>query len=167
MDEWRWGPNQSIMVLQFLKFCPWCWCNLIQNCQPPQCRDYRVPGESKFPLTRAPLYLSCINGSAGLSKGGPLCQGNWAQTGKLWRWFCSGHSGCHPGNSASAEYGNIIDGIRILVADFDFIHFNHVKHNCNVVADALAKKAKTLSDLVVWLEDVPEDIASLLLFDVP
>ena len=71
------------------------------------------------------------------------------------------------GNSASAEYGNIIDDIRILVVDFDFIHFNHVKRNCNVVADALTKKAKVLSDLVVWLEDVPEDIAPLLLFDVP
>ena len=71
------------------------------------------------------------------------------------------------GNSASAEYGNIIEDIRSLAADFDFCLFIHVKRNCNVVADALAKKAKTLSDLVVWLEDVPEDIASLLLFDVP
>uniref|UniRef100_A0A7N2MBE6 RNase H type-1 domain-containing protein n=1 Tax=Quercus lobata TaxID=97700 RepID=A0A7N2MBE6_QUELO len=71
------------------------------------------------------------------------------------------------GNSMSAEYGNIIEDIRILAADFDFIHFIHVKRNCNVVADALAKKAKVLPDLVVWLEDVPEDIAPLLLFDVP
>ena len=71
------------------------------------------------------------------------------------------------GNSMSAEYGNIIEDIRILAADFDFIHFIHAKRNCNVVADALAKKAKVLPDLVVWLEDVPEDIAPLLLFDVP
>ena len=71
------------------------------------------------------------------------------------------------GNSASAEYGNIIDDIRTLAADFDFCHFIHVKRNCNVVADALAKKAKILSGLAVWLEDVPEDIAPLLLFDVP
>ena len=71
------------------------------------------------------------------------------------------------GDSASAEYGNIIDDIRTLAADFDFCHFIHVKRNCNVVADAVAKKAKILSGLAVWLEDVPEDIAPLLLFDVP
>nr|XP_023878428.1 uncharacterized protein LOC111990888 [Quercus suber] len=71
------------------------------------------------------------------------------------------------GISTSAEYGNIIDDIRSLATDFDFCHFNHVKRNCNVVADALAKKAKTLSDLVVWLKDVSKDIAPLLLFDAP
>ena len=71
------------------------------------------------------------------------------------------------GDSASAEYGNIIDDIRTLAADFDFCHFIHVKRNCNVVADALAKKAKILSGLAVRLEDVPEDIDPLLLFDVP
>ena len=70
------------------------------------------------------------------------------------------------GNSTSSEYGNIIEDIRTLATDFDFCHFIHVKRNCNVVADALAKKAKTLSGLAVWLEDVPEDIAPLLLFDV-
>ena len=71
------------------------------------------------------------------------------------------------GNSASSEYGNIIEDIRTLAADFDFCHFIHVKRNCNVVANALTKKAKTLSGLAVWLEDIPEDIAPLLLFDVP
>ena len=71
------------------------------------------------------------------------------------------------GNSALVEYGNIIDDIRSLAVDFDFYHFIHVKRNCNVVVDALTKKAKTLSNLVVWLEDVAEDIAPLLLFDVP
>ena len=71
------------------------------------------------------------------------------------------------GNSPSLEYGNIIEDIRTLATDFDFCHFIHVKRNCNVVADALAKTAKTLSGLAVWLEDVPEDIAPLLLFDVP
>ena len=71
------------------------------------------------------------------------------------------------GNSASSEYGNIIEDIRTLATDFDFRHFIHVKHNCNVVADAFAKKAKTLSSLAVWLKDVPEDIAPLLSFDVP
>ena len=70
------------------------------------------------------------------------------------------------GNSELAEYGHIIEDIRILAADFDFIQFSHVKRNCNVVADALAKKAKDSLSLAVWLEEVPEDIAPFLLFDI-
>ena len=51
--------------------------------------------------------------------------------------------------------------------DFISIQFCHVKRNCNVVADALAKKVKDTLSLAVWLEDVPEDIAHLLVFDGP
>ena len=70
------------------------------------------------------------------------------------------------GNSELVEYGHIIEDIRILAADFDFIQFSHVKRNCNVVADALAKKPKDSLSLAVWLEEVPEDIAPPLLFDI-
>ena len=69
-------------------------------------------------------------------------------------------------NSELTEYGHIVEDIRILAADFDFIQFSHVKRNCNVVADALAKKAKDSLSLAVWLEEVPEDIAPFLLFDI-
>ncbi|KAL0009591.1 hypothetical protein SO802_011093 [Lithocarpus litseifolius] len=71
------------------------------------------------------------------------------------------------GNSEVAEYVHIVEDIRILAADFDFIQFSRVKRNCNVVADALAKKAKDSLSLAVWLEEVPEDITTLLLFDIP
>ena len=39
--------------------------------------------------------------------------------------------------------GNIVDDIRALVFVFQFFQF-HVHRTCNVVADALAKKAKNL-----------------------
>ena len=42
-----------------------------------------------------------------------------------------------------------------------------MKRNCNVVADALAKRAKNSLSLDVWLEEVPDDIVHLLSFDVP
>ena len=45
-----------------------------------------------------------------------------------------------------------------------FFEFCQVHRNCNFVADALAKKANHLG-LQVWLEDMPEDIAPLVLFD--
>lgn len=37
-----------------------------------------------------------------------------------------------------SSYGNIIDDILFLVADFQFFEFCHVKRTCNVVANALA-----------------------------
>ena len=71
------------------------------------------------------------------------------------------------GNAELAEYGHIVEDIMILAADFDFIQFSHVKRNCNVVADALAKKAKDSLNLAVCLQEVPEDIVPALLFDIP
>ena len=40
------------------------------------------------------------------------------------------------------SYGDVVDDIRILVSVFQSFHFVHVHRSCNVVADALAKKAK-------------------------
>ncbi|XP_030945938.1 uncharacterized protein LOC115970443 [Quercus lobata] len=65
------------------------------------------------------------------------------------------------------HFGHIIDDITILALDLNSFQFCHVKCNCNVVADALAKRAKNSSSLDVWLEDVPDDIVHLLSFDVP
>ena len=60
-----------------------------------------------------------------------------------------------------SAYGNIIDDIRCRVAAFESFEFCQVHRNCNIVADALAKKSKkkNLSGLQVCLEDLPEDIA--------
>ena len=42
------------------------------------------------------------------------------------------------------SFGNIVDDIRALVVVFQFFQFVHVHRTCNVVADALANKAKNL-----------------------
>ena len=42
------------------------------------------------------------------------------------------------------SFGNIVGDIRALVLVFQFFQFVHVHRTCNVVADALAKKAKSL-----------------------
>ena len=64
------------------------------------------------------------------------------------------------------SYGNVIDDILVLADDFQWCEFHHVKRICNVVADMLAKKAKDLSGVWVWLDDLLEDIQPLVLFDV-
>ncbi|XP_050290179.1 uncharacterized protein LOC126728397 [Quercus robur] len=70
-------------------------------------------------------------------------------------------------NSDHPDFGHIIDDIRILASDLNSFQFCPVKRNCNVVADALAKRAKNSSSLDVWLEDVSDDIVHLLSFDIP
>ena len=42
-----------------------------------------------------------------------------------------------------ASFGNILDDIRLHSSVFQFVEFVHVSRNCNSVADALAKKAKS------------------------
>ena len=50
-------------------------------------------------------------------------------------------------------YGNIIEDILYQASVFHFSNFSHFKHNCNIVADALAKKTKDYIGLQIWLED--------------
>ena len=69
------------------------------------------------------------------------------------------------GPGCLSSYGNVIDDILVLADDFQLCLFNHVKRLCNVVADMLAKKAKDLLGVRVWLDDLPEDIQPLVLFD--
>ena len=65
-----------------------------------------------------------------------------------------------------SSYGNIIDEICCIAADLKFVEFDHVSCVCNCVVDVLAKKAKNILGQQVWMEDPPDDIVPLLLFDV-
>ena len=65
-----------------------------------------------------------------------------------------------------ASFGNILDNIRMHFAVFQFVEFVYVNRSCNTVADALAKKAKSDVGVQVWLNDLPADIASLVLRDI-
>ena len=70
------------------------------------------------------------------------------------------------GDPEFLPFGNVIDDIRLQASAFQFSEFCNFKRNCNIVADALAKKAKCCTGLQVWLEDLLEDISPLVLFDV-
>ena len=56
-------------------------------------------------------------------------------------------------NGEQTIYGNIIEDICALISGFQLVEYNHVPRACNLVADALAKKASTVTSLQVWLED--------------
>ncbi|KAK7818417.1 putative ribonuclease h protein [Quercus suber] len=71
------------------------------------------------------------------------------------------------GDTEHSSYGHIVGDILAQAAFFSFFEFRYVNRSCNRVADSLAKRAKLSPDLQVWLEDCPQDVATLVLDDVP
>ena len=69
------------------------------------------------------------------------------------------------GSANHSLYDHIIDDILGQASHLHFSEFCFVPRSCNAVADALAKRAKVGPDLLVWLEDCPEDITPLVLGD--
>ena len=51
--------------------------------------------------------------------------------------------------------GLLIDDVRFNAALFTNLHYSHVKRKGNMVAHNLACYALTISNFVVWMEDVP------------
>ena len=70
------------------------------------------------------------------------------------------------GSSVVLPYDHVIEDILVQALDFQLFVFTHAPRKCNVVVDALAKKSKTCRSTQVWLEELPEEIASLACFDV-
>ena len=69
------------------------------------------------------------------------------------------------GSANQSLYGHIVDDILGQASLLHFFEFCFVPRSCNSVANALAKRAKVGPDLLVWLEDCPEDITPLVLGD--
>ena len=69
-------------------------------------------------------------------------------------------------NAGLSSYGVVIEDIRSQALVFQSCAFTHTNRACNCVAEALAKKAKAYRSARVWFNSPPEDMVSLLLFDV-
>ena len=70
------------------------------------------------------------------------------------------------GTSQFSSYGNILGDIHFQSACFQHVEFKYISRVCNSVADALAKKASFVVGLQVWLEDLLDDLAPLVVRDV-
>ena len=64
-----------------------------------------------------------------------------------------------------ASYGNLIEEIKFHVDSFLNFRVSYVKRKGNSVAHNLARHARHVSGLVVWMEEVPPHIISVLLAD--
>nr|POE77153.1 putative ribonuclease h protein [Quercus suber] len=71
------------------------------------------------------------------------------------------------GGSSSSSYGHIIRDIKLASSAFQNLAFSHTRRLGNKVAHKLARLACNFSQLHVWMEDVPPDIVSVYLSDLP
>nr|POE71608.1 putative ribonuclease h protein [Quercus suber] len=62
--------------------------------------------------------------------------------------------------------GLVLDEIRRKVNFFNELHYSHVKREGNIVAHKLARHAISVSDVVVWMEDVPPLLFPVVLADI-
>ena len=62
--------------------------------------------------------------------------------------------------------GLLLDDIRFYASFFNQLLYSHVKREGNKVAHKLAKHALCISDFLVWMEDVPPPIRSVVQDDM-
>ncbi|XP_065630503.1 uncharacterized protein LOC136067946 [Quercus suber] len=62
--------------------------------------------------------------------------------------------------------GLVLDEIRHKVNFFNELHYSHVKREGNIVAHKLARHAICVSDVVVWMGDVPVLLFPVVLADI-
>ena len=64
-----------------------------------------------------------------------------------------------------AAFGHLVDEARKLAVTLRSYQFSQVKRNSNMVADKIAKLAKTLYEPTIWVEDIHRDVATLVVSD--
>jgi ribonuclease HI len=69
----------------------------------------------------------------------------------------------HP---SAAPYGHLIADAQSLARALTSFCFSHVKRQGNALAHALARMAKTIDDIEVWMEDVPPPTKRLYLSEI-
>lgn len=65
-----------------------------------------------------------------------------------------------------AAFGHLVGDAGSLAATLRSLQFSHIKRKGNMVADKLAKLAKTLYEPTIWFEDIHRDVAPLVLTEV-
>ena len=65
-----------------------------------------------------------------------------------------------------SSFGHLISSIKHYLVSCNCVSFFHIRRSGNSVAHFLAKHAKTIEGVSVWMEDVPPQIADVLLADL-
>ena len=66
-----------------------------------------------------------------------------------------------------APFGHIANDVQYIASQsFNDFRFCHVRRLCNAIAHSLAQRAVSSLNMVVWMEDVPPDVSSVLQADL-
>ena len=68
-------------------------------------------------------------------------------------------------NLSLAEYGHLVGEAKELAKDFAYIEFYHVLRQKNSAVHNITKHARHVSKYLVWIEDVPPHLFSLIQAD--
>ena len=68
-------------------------------------------------------------------------------------------------DDSSSSFGHLISSIKQILVYCNCISFSHTRRSGNSIAHSLAKFAKTIGGVLVWMEDVPLPISDVLLAD--
>ena len=70
------------------------------------------------------------------------------------------------GDNSLAHYGHLLADIHVLMARFSSLRLSHVRRHCNSLAHALARRASSTPNLLIWMEEIPPDLNSVYLADL-
>ena len=60
-----------------------------------------------------------------------------------------------------ASFSHLVKDIQFIASYLSSINYTYVRRQCNGLAHSLARRAKSLSQFQVWMEDVPPDSSSV------
>ena len=64
--------------------------------------------------------------------------------------------------SLLADYGHLVDNARRLANQFESVELSPVKREGNSAAQNIARQARHVSELLVWMEDVPPHLSIVI-----
>ena len=70
------------------------------------------------------------------------------------------------GEQPLSPTGPLLEHVRMYSRRFETVLYSHSKREGNSVAHSLARYANSISDFLVWMEDVPPHIQSLVQVDL-
>ena len=62
-----------------------------------------------------------------------------------------------------ADYGHLLEEVKILADGFATLEFSFVPRQCNTLAHKIARHARHVSEYTVWMEDVPPHLSNVIL----
>ena len=61
-----------------------------------------------------------------------------------------------------ADYGHLIEEVKMLAKSFVAIEFGFVPRQCNILVHKIVRHVKHVSEYTVWMEDIPLHLSTVI-----